>query len=248
MKTNKLSVLLLAYCVILSGCRKQTPTIFTEDTASPNTIHTETVATTETTEATVVEEQLPTAETLATESAETSGAAETEPSTELETTKPTTAPTTPRKPTEPTVPTVPTKPTEPTNPTVPEEPTKPTTPTTPVTPTEPTETEPVTTEPAEPVTSPTKPAPTEPTGCTHDWVCIHHDEEGHWRAGVVCDCGWTVYGKASEVVSKWNAHSASFSSEESFLNHGGYGSVDEWIVDKPAYDEWVCRHCAEVKS
>ena len=109
---------------------------------------------------------------------------------------------------------------------------------------QPPETEPVETEP--PATEvPTQ--PTEPPGCQHDWKCIHHAEEGHWRAGIVCDCGWTVYGDPDELVALWNAHSASYPAAESLFDHGGYGSADEWIVDKPAYDEWVCRHCGEPK-
>ena len=104
------------------------------------------------------------------------------------------------------------------------------------------------TTPTEPETSTTQPAPTEPTGCSHDWKTIHHDEVGHWKAGIVCDCGWTVYGNSGEIVSKWNDHSNSYPPEESLFEHGGYGSADEWVVDKPAYDERVCRHCGEVKS
>ena len=103
------------------------------------------------------------------------------------------------------------------------------------------------TEPTEPETTPTVP-PTEPAGCTHEWKCIHHAEEGHWRAGIICDCGWTVYGDPSELTSLWNAHSASFPPAESLFDHGGFGSMDEWIVDKPAYDEWVCRLCGEPKE
>ena len=102
------------------------------------------------------------------------------------------------------------------------------------------------TEATEPPTEATEP-PTEPAGCQHDWQCIHHDEEGHWRAGIVCDCGWTVYGDPDELVAMWNAHSASYPATESLYDHGGFGSMDEWIVDKPAYDEWVCRHCREAK-
>ena len=113
-------------------------------------------------------------------------------------------------------------------------------------PTEPEATEPET-EATEPPTNPTEP-PTEPTGCTHEWKCIHHAEEGHWRAGIMCDCGWTVYGDPSELTSLWNVHSASFPPAESLFDHGGFGSMDEWIVDKPAYDEWVCRHCGEPKE
>lgn len=66
-------------------------------------------------------------------------------------------------------------------------------------PTEPESTNPET-EPTEPVTIPTVPT-TEPKGCTHEWQCIHHSEEGHWKAGIMCDCGWTVYGDPSELNS-----------------------------------------------
>ena len=111
--------------------------------------------------------------------------------------------------------------------------------------TQPTETEPAETEP--PQQEETQPVQTEPPGCAHEWVSIHHPEEGHWVAGVACDCGWTVYGDPAELTSLWNAHSASFPALESLLSHGGYGSVDQWIVDSPAYKEWVCAHCGEPK-
>lgn len=126
----------------------------------------------------------------------------------------------------------------------------------PTTPVPPAQTETVPTEPeateqeteaTEPPTNPTVP-PTEPTGCTHEWKCISHAEEGHWRAGIICDCGWTVYGDPNELTSLWNAHSASFPPAESLFEHGGFGSLDEWIVDKPAYDEWMCRLCGEPKE
>ena len=116
-------------------------------------------------------------------------------------------------------------------------------------PTEPPETQPPETEPpeTEPPATEEPTQPTEPPGCQHDWKCIHHEEVGHWRAGIVCDCGWTVYGDPNELVALWNAHSASYPGAESLFDHGGYGSADEWIVDEPAYDEWVCRHCGEPK-
>lgn len=113
-------------------------------------------------------------------------------------------------------------------------------------PTEPAPTQPPI-SPTEPETTSTEPVHTEPTGCNHEWICIQHGEEGHWRAGIVCDCGWTTYGNADELVSIWNSHSASFSQEESLFVHGGYGCVDEWIVDQASYDEWVCRYCGELK-
>ena len=121
-------------------------------------------------------------------------------------------------------------------------------------PTESTPTAPTPTEPTVPETSqpdqdvePTEPPATEPTGCTHEWECIHHSEEGHWIAGIACDCGWTVYGEPEEVIALWNEHSASYPPAESLFDHGGYGSVGEWIVDTPAYDEWVCIHCGVTK-
>lgn len=159
----------------------------------------------------------------------------------------------PAGPTEGTTPTEP-KPTspqateKPTTPTTPPEETKPTTPpeTTPTNPPETTPTQPPETKPEE-TEPPATTLPTEPAGCNHEWKCIHHSEEGHWRAGIICDCGWTVYGDPGELTALWNAHSASFPPAESLFDHGGFGSMDEWIVDKPAYDEWVCRHCGEPK-
>ena len=159
----------------------------------------------------------------------------------------------PAGPTEGTTPTE-TKPTTPqatetpTTSTTPPEETKPTTPpeTTPTNPPETTPTQPPETKPEE-TEPPTTTPPTGPAGCSHEWKCIHHPEEGHWRAGIICDCGWTVYGDPGELTALWNAHSASYPPVESLFDHGGFGSMDEWIVDKPAYDEWVCRHCGEPK-
>ena len=142
----------------------------------------------------------------------------------------------------------PSQPTEPAKPTVPEpESTNPPQSTEPPKPVEPAPTEPSPTEPAPTVPIPTEPQPTEPAGCTHDWQCVHHDEKGHWLAGVICDCGWTVYGSPDEISAAWNAHSASFPPEESLFEHGGFGCVDEWVVDAPACEEWYCSLCCEQK-
>ena len=177
--------------------------------------------------------------------------------TEPEETKATEAATTPTEPqaTEPTQATI--QPTDPTEPSKPEQtipkptepaPTEPT-PTETVPPEPPTEeTVPPTTEPEQTQPTETEPAPTEPTECQHDWVSIHHAEVGYWRAGIMCDCGWTVYGDPDELTALWNAHSASFPPAESLFEHGGFGSMDEWIVDTPAYDEWVCQHCGQRKE
>lgn len=116
-------------------------------------------------------------------------------------------------------------------------------------------TEPPHTEPTVPATQPptepepefTEPPATEPEGCNHDWECVHHPEEGHWLAGIACDCGWETYGDPDELLDAWYAHVNSYTPAEALLEHGGYGSMDQWIVDKPAYDEWVCRHCGEPK-
>lgn len=150
----------------------------------------------------------------------------------LETKPPETTPPTTTPPTEPTDPVVP-----PTNPV-----TQPTTPTEETKPSQPVE------DPTEPGTSPGETNPTEPPACDHDWKHIHHPEEGHWLAGIVCDCGWTAYGDADDLLALWKAHYASYPAVEALFNHGGYGSMDEWIVDTPAYDEWVCCLCGEMKE
>lgn len=100
-----------------------------------------------------------------------------------------------------------------------------------------------------PKEEPSVPAITEPepTGCQHDWICVRHEEEGHWIAGIVCDCGWTVYGDPSALLALWNVHSESFPLEESLFEHGGCGCVDEWVVDVLAWEEWYCSLCGEAK-
>lgn len=169
--------------------------------------------------------------TLPTETVQTEPAPESAPTAMPETS----VESTPTQPTE-----VSSQSTEPVKPTVPEAES-----TAPPQPTEPAPTEPSPTEPTPTLPVPTEPQPTEPAGCTHDWQCVHHDEEGHWLAGVICDCGWVVYGSPDEVSAAWNAHSASFPPEESLFEHGGFGCVDEWVVDTPAYEEWYCSLCGE---
>lgn len=117
-------------------------------------------------------------------------------------------------------------------------------------------TEPIPTEPPatlpkdDPIEPPVHPAaPTEPvpTECQHDWICTYHEEQGHWISGVVCDCGWTLYGDPESLVPAWNAHSSSYPPEESLFEHGGCGCADEWITDLPAYSDWYCAICGEAK-
>ena len=229
MKRKILCILLVCCLLLLTGCREPVPPLVNTTATEPSIAAMEpTAGTTETT--TVPTEP---GETQATEAATTP--------TEPQATEPTKAPTQPTDPTEPSKPeqTIP-KPTEP----APTEPTPPET----VPPEPPTEeTVPPTTEPEQTQPTETEPAPTEPTECQHNWVSIPHAEVGHWRAGIMCDCGWTVYGDPDELTALWNAHSASFPPAESLFEHGGFGSMDEWIVDTPAYDEWVCQHCGQRK-
>lgn len=230
MKRKILCILLVCCLLLFAGCREPVPPLVNTTATEPSITALEpTAGTTETTTAATEPE-----ETQATEAA----TAPTEP----QATEPTKAPTQPTDPTEPSKPeqTIP-KPTEPA-------PTEPT-PTETVPPEPPTgETVPPTTEPEQTQPTETKPAPTEPTECQHDWVSIHHAEVGHWRAGIMCDCGWTVYGDPDELTALWNAHSASFPPAESLFEHGGFGSMDEWIVDTPAYSEWVCQQCGQPKE
>ena len=230
MKRKILCILLVCCLLLFAGCREPVPPLVNTTATEPSITALEpTAGTTETTTAATEPE-----ETQATEAA-------TVP-TEPQATEPTKAPTQPTDPTEPSKPeqTIP-KPTEPA-------PTEPT-PTETVPPEPPTgETVPPTTEPEQTQPTETKPAPTEPTECQHDWVSIHHAEVGHWRAGIMCDCGWTVYGDPDELTALWNAHSASFPPAESLFEHGGFGSMDEWIVDTPAYSEWVCQQCGQPKE
>ena len=230
MKRKILCILLVCCLLLFAGCREPVPPLVNTTATEPSITALEpTAGTTETTTAATEPE-----ETQATEAA-------TVP-TEPQATEPTKAPTQPTDPTEPSKPeqTIP-KPTEPA-------PTEPT-PTETVPPEPPTEeTVPPTTEPEQTQPTETEPAPTEPTECQHDWVSIHHAEVGHWRAGIMCDCGWTVYGDPGELTALWNAHSASFPPAESLFEHGGFGSMDEWIVDTPAYSEWVCQQCGQPKE
>lgn len=230
MKRKILCILLVCCLLLFAGCRDSVPPLVSTTATEPSITAVEpTAGTTETTTAATEPE-----ETQATEAASTP--------TEPQATEPTKTPTQPTDPTEPSKPepTMP-KPTEPA-------PTEPT-PSVTVPPEPPTEeTVPPTTEPEQTQPTETEPAPTEPTECQHNWVSIPHAEVGHWRAGIMCDCGWTVYGDPDELTALWNAHSASFPPAESLFEHGGFGSMDEWIVDTPAYDEWVCQHCGQRKE
>jgi hypothetical protein len=241
MKTRKIVTLLIACLLILSGCRKQISTTEPVNTPQSSTHPAKVAVATEATKSTPTDNPQENEETVAAAATETPSTEITSPPSEQKEQKSATEPTK-AKPENASPTKKETEPSEPaTTPSVPETTQPESEPAAPET------TEPQT-EPTVPVTAPTEPKPETSTECPHDWQVIHHDEKGHWKAGVICDCGWVVYGKADEVVAKWNAHSSSYPAEEALFEHGGYGSVDEWVVDQPAYDERVCRHCGETKS
>ncbi|MBQ3146698.1 MAG: hypothetical protein IJB91_03090 [Oscillospiraceae bacterium] len=240
-------VILLLLSLILTGCSNAADAnLHTKEASQMNPFpSTSTVATEPTNTTETIQTTLPTEELLVPAEKNDKTTEEVPQKNEEAATEPTVPSATGPVPTEPT-PTEKPQPTEPPKETQPA-PTEPAPSEPESVPTEPAPTQPET-PPSRPETTPTEPIPTEPAGCAHEWSCIHHKEEGHWRAGVVCDCGWTAYGNADTLVSLWNAHSASYPAAESLFDHGGFGCIDEWIVDKPAYDEWVCRHCGESKS
>lgn len=117
--------------------------------------------------------------------------------------------------------------------------------------TKPTESTPVETTPAETKPAETQPsteetretAATEPTVCQHSWQTVDHPEEGHDEIYDVCDCGARF-----KTTSEWIAHSQSFSHAEALMNHGGHGTANIYVVDSPAYTEWVCSKCGAVTT
>ena len=106
--------------------------------------------------------------------------------------------------------------------------------------TQPPETEPAVTNPpaTEPATS--QPPATEPVPvtCQHDWQTVYHEEVGHKEYYCGCACGAKFL-----TDNEWWSHAKSYSAEEAILYHGGYASGSEWVVDTPAYTEWVCSKC-----
>ena len=107
-------------------------------------------------------------------------------------------------------------------------------------------TEPKPTEPKVPETKPAETQPshseetqaTEPAVCQHSWQEIHHAEKGHEEMYDVCNCGARF-----KTTSEWIAHRDSYDAAEALANHGGHGSAKVYVVDSPAYTEWVCSKC-----
>lgn len=113
------------------------------------------------------------------------------------------------------------------------------------TPTQPPATEPAATQP--PATTPpvTEPPVTEPapTTCQHNWQAVQHEEVGHKEYYCRCYCGAKF-----ATTAEWGVHIDSFSVEDAFLYHGGNASGSDWIVDIPAYTEWICSKCGAVSA
>lgn len=89
----------------------------------------------------------------------------------------------------------------------------------------------------------TEPPMTEPPKPVHQWQRIDHEEEGHYISGCECVCGARF-----KTSDEWSNHLNSFSLSDQVKYHGSNHSYDEWIVDKPAYTEWVCTICGEVRT
>ena len=102
-------------------------------------------------------------------------------------------------------------------------------------------TEPKPTEPKVPETQPSHSEENEttaPTTCQHSWQEVHHAEKGHEETFVVCKCGYRC-----KSTTEWIAHNNSYSAEDALLYHTSYGDTTSYVVDSPAYTEWVCSKC-----
>ena len=98
---------------------------------------------------------------------------------------------------------------------------------------------PVETQPEQPKeTEPPVPEETEPVGCQHSWQKIDHPEVGHEEGRCVCVCGYRCASNA-----EWTAHVKSYSMEDALLYHTSFASSTDYVVDTPAYTEWVCSKC-----
>lgn len=110
----------------------------------------------------------------------------------------------------------------------------------------PSETEPEDTNPIESSsTAPSTEPPTEPTPteCSHTWQETYHEEVGHDEGRAVCACG-----ERFANSTEWYTHLKSYSAVDAILYHGYYGTGSDYIIDTPAYTEWVCSRCGEVRD
>ena len=77
---------------------------------------------------------------------------------------------------------------------------------------------------------------------SHNWQYDFTPEEGHYIRGVACACG-TIFSNSDE----WWSHATSYEGS-AMLDHGGYGSYSEWIVDVPFSEWWYCTKCGVTSS
>lgn len=89
----------------------------------------------------------------------------------------------------------------------------------------------------------TQPEETEPDGCQHNWQEIHHDEVGHEEWFVVCKCGYRC-----KTSAEWGTHVDSYSLEDALLYHTSNASSKDYVVDTPAYTEWICSNCGSATT
>ena len=86
--------------------------------------------------------------------------------------------------------------------------------------------------------------PTEPAACQHSWEAKYYPEQGHYGPSyVTCACGYRC-----QSEDEWAAHAKIYSGEELMMNHGHWGTSEEWIVDSPERYEWFCSSCGTVSS
>lgn len=112
------------------------------------------------------------------------------------------------------------------------------------------------------------------TQCVHNWIkqtkIVHHEEEGHYETvqkqrqvtQYKCPVCYKKFASLSEYYSHFdNTHKPSYSGDpismlrNQYTTETGYEyyNVQEWVVDKKAYDETVvtgykCKICGEEKS
>lgn len=84
---------------------------------------------------------------------------------------------------------------------------------------------------------------TEPVGCQHEWEKKYHAQVGHYGDYYnVCKCGWRF-----DDPKDWETHVMEAGAEAVFY-HTSWCSAREYIIDTPAYYEWICAECGETRD
>lgn len=116
------------------------------------------------------------------------------------------------------------------------------------TPTTPAATEPTPTQPAaDPEPTPSTPVQEDPmptpTACNHIWIEDYHAAVSHQVYYTTCACGARF-----NSFEEFQAHTYNYTGEDLILNHGGYGTTYDTIIDTPAYSTWHCDKCGETRT